>query len=257
MDTETQQILLVTGDYDIVQQVRQALQADNFAIQTAYSHMDGLYSLENGEFNLVLVEANLVDRRSGEITVMALAQVNANLPVIVLAPNGKFPNKVNLPDNVSVSALNENAIRRNVASVLRIAVAGETADRGSFGFSEEAQALFTLSKSLTEVLDLTEVLNRVVEAARRLTQAEEGMILLPDDEAGQLYLRAKVGIDVEVARNFRVRTEDTLAGHVFRNGSPVLIGAQGPQKVKTEYLVNALLYVPILYKGDCIGVNQY
>jgi C4-dicarboxylate-specific signal transduction histidine kinase len=80
------------------------------------------------------------------------------------------------------------------------------------------------------------------------------MILLPDDEAGQLYLRAKVGIDVEVARNFRVKTEDTLAGHVFRDGKPIIIGAQGPQKVKTEYLVNALLYVPILYEGQCIGV---
>src|SRR5262249_54920049 len=54
--------------------------------------------------------------------------------------------------------------------------------------------------------------------------------------------------------NFRVKTEDTLAGRVYATGQPVLIGAQGPQKVKTEYLVNSLLYVPIIYEIQCIGV---
>jgi signal transduction histidine kinase len=104
------------------------------------------------------------------------------------------------------------------------------------------------------VLDLGEVLNRVVEAARRLTNADEGMILLPDESGHQLYLRARVGIDVEVARNFRIKTSDTLAGNVFNAGQPILIGAQGPQKVKTEYFVNSLVYVPILSEGKPIGV---
>jgi C4-dicarboxylate-specific signal transduction histidine kinase len=119
---------------------------------------------------------------------------------------------------------------------------------------EEVQALIDLSRSLTEVLDLSEVLNRIVEAARFLTNAEEGMILLPDGDEGDLYLRAKVGIESEVARNFRVKTKDTLAGHVFSTGDAALVGASGPQKVKTEYFVNALLYVPILLKGTPIGV---
>src|SRR5690606_9639976 len=106
---------------------------------------------------------------------------------------------------------------------------------------EELQTLFALGRSLTEVLDLSEVLNRVVEAARRLTNAEEGMILLPDGQSGQLYLRAKVGIDVEVADNFRIRTHDTIAGTVFQTGLPMLLAESGPQKVKTEYFVNSLL----------------
>ena len=108
----------------------------------------------------------------------------------------------------------------------------------------EINTFFMLSKSLTEVLDLTEVLNRIVEAARFLTNAEEGMILLP--EGDELYLRAKVGIDAGSVRNFRVRTKNTLAGNAFRTGQPILIGASGPQKVKTEYFVNSLIYVPIL-----------
>jgi len=119
---------------------------------------------------------------------------------------------------------------------------------------EEVQTLLALTRSLTEVLDLTEVLNRVVEAARELTGADEGMILLPDGDSDDLYLRARVGMDIREPRNFRIRTSDSTAGQVYQSGHPILIGARGPQKVKTEYFVNALLYVPILFEGQPIGV---
>jgi signal transduction histidine kinase/CheY-like chemotaxis protein len=251
-DAENRRILVVSGDYAVVRQVRRALSNNGFAIQTAYSHRDGLYTLENGAFDAVLVDALMVNRQSGEATATALAQINQRVPVIALMPNGQFP------ANVTTASSSEPSILQTLAAALRMPIS----TTGGFGLSkadspgeiEEIEALFDLSKSLTGVLDLSEVLNRVVEAARRLTKAEEGMILLPDEEGGQLFLRAKVGIDLDVARNFRVKTEDTLAGRVYGTGQPVLIGAQGPQKVKTEYLVNALLYVPILYEGKCIGV---
>jgi len=251
-DLENKRILVVSGEYGIVRQVRKALLNNGFAIQTAYSHRDGLYSLENGAFDAVLVDALMVNRQSGEPTAAALAGVSQNIPVIALMPNGQFP------ANVVSAPSSEPAILQSLATALHIPLG----DQAAFGLTqaevptgdEEIETLFDLSKSLTGVLELSEVLNRVVEAARRLTSAEEGMILLPDEEGGQLFLRAKVGIDVDVARNFRVKTEDTLAGRVYGTGQPVLIGSQGPQKVKTEYLVNALLYVPILYEDKCIGV---
>jgi signal transduction histidine kinase/CheY-like chemotaxis protein len=246
-------ILVVSGEYDIVRRVRKALSSNGFAIHTAYSHRDGLYSLENSTFDAIIVDAAMTDRHSGEVTAATLGKIQSAVPVIAVTSSQ------NLPSNVIPSVADESSILRSLSSALHMPLA----KTGAFSTTkvettarqdEEIEALFDLSKSLTEVLELSEVLNRVVEAARRLTNAEEGMILLPDDDGGQLYLRAKVGIDVEVARNFRVKTEDTLAGRVYASGQPVLIGAQGPQKVKTEYLVNALLYVPIIYEGRCIGV---
>ena len=252
-DAENKRILVVSGDYAIVRQVRKALSNNGFAIQTAYSHHDGMYSLENGTFDVVLVDAMMADRHTGQSTAAALGKVSLSVPIIALMPDQNFP------PNVTSGVANDLSIARTLSNALRVPL-GKTAPFSASKVEtvnrqdEEIETLFDLSKSLTEVLELSEVLNRVVEAARRLTNAEEGMILLPDDDAGQLYLRAKVGIDIEVARNFRVKTEDTLAGRVYASSQPVLIGAQGPQKVKTEYLVNALLYVPIIYEGTCIGV---
>lgn len=262
---EMKRVLVVSGDYSLIHQARLATQMHDFALQTAYSHKDGMYALTNGDFDAAIVDATMTSRTSGEYTLETVALTKPDMPVIALTNSDHITGDHELPSNVIVGGQSEFAILQSLSNALHIPFASAVATsavpleasqvNGSGRESaDEIEALFSLSKSLTEVLELSEVLNRVVEAARHLTDAEEGMILLPDEEGGQLYLRAKVGIDVEVARNFRIKTEDTLAGRVFASGQPVLIGAQGPLKVKTEYLVNSLLYVPIIYETKCIGV---
>jgi signal transduction histidine kinase/CheY-like chemotaxis protein len=280
MNQNSKRILVVASDYGLIRAVKEALTPLSITLQIGYSHIDGLYALENGDFDAVIVDATMVNHRDGQSTLVRLSQLNHAIPMIGLANDPAIMGGKGGASNISVVVPSEIMIRQTVTlalgmdSVPPMAVPAPKPNTKTLAESappaplpttsnlpdvtgnsaDKLQTLFALSKSLTEVLDLSEVLNRVVEAARRLTNAEEGMILLPGDEGGQLYLRAKVGIDVEVARNFRVKTEDTLAGQVFGSGQPVLIGAQGPQKVKTEYLVNALLYVPINYEGQCIGV---
>ena len=118
----------------------------------------------------------------------------------------------------------------------------------------ELQTLSALARSLSAVLDLDDLLSDIVDAAVRLSNAEEGLLLLPDDDGQTLRIRAVMGMDSETARNFSVKTTDTLAGQVFRSGEPMLVGDQGLQKLKTEYLVKSLLYVPLLFKGNIVGV---
>lgn len=264
---DSRRLLIITGNHDVVQQVRRILRDRGFTIQVAYSHLDGTYILENDQFEAVVIESGLVDRVTGQPSFEALAQANPQLHFLVLTDNGQQAWDAPRTEGITYIPFDDQIIYREVADLFGLPVSAATAPLGEARYpftlttdtdprrAEELQTLFDLSRSLTEVLDLSEVLNRVVEAARHLTNAEEGMILLPEDgDDNQLYLRAKVGIDVEVARNFRVKTHDTVAGNVFYTGRPMLIGAQGPQKVKTEYLVNALLYVPIQYKGKRIGV---
>jgi signal transduction histidine kinase/CheY-like chemotaxis protein len=245
-DTPSHQILVIAGDYEVHMRVQSALSRTGCNVRGAYSHRDALYILEHEPVDLSVIDAAMFDRLTGEYTARA-AEKFTNIPQILYAREGLPANYSQPPVEMVIGALDDRTIQRSVMSVL------DTDNLVRSPADSEIQTLFSLTQSLAEVLDLSEVLNRVVEAARHLTGAEEGMILLPDDE-GRLYLRARVGIDDEVARNFRIKTEDTLAGQVFSTGRAVLIGAQGPQKVKTKYFVNSLLYVPILLKGTPIGV---
>ncbi|MEP7290760.1 MAG: GAF domain-containing sensor histidine kinase [Chloroflexota bacterium] len=261
----TRKLLVVTGDYGVVQQVKQVLNGRNFTIHTAYSHLDAVYQLKYELFEVVLVDATMINHKSGEQTALALTQMEKHPPLLIYsALNGAE----RWAQETVIASLDDEALGRGIARVLKLpspnpdtartveqrSFKDDPSSTSVFWRDEEMQTLFSLARSLTEVLELSEVLNRVVEAARHLTNAEEGMILLPDGLSGQLYLRAKVGIDVEVADNFRIRTHDTIAGAVFESGRPILLGDSGPQKVKTEYFVNSLLYVPIIHKGQTLGV---
>jgi len=109
---------------------------------------------------------------------------------------------------------------------------------------QELNAIYAIGRSVTSLLDLNRVLNRVVEAAVYLASAEEGMLLLLDSESGELYLRAAKDVDAKVARNLRVPVDDSTAGRAIRMDRPVFLTGERA-KVATGYLVKALLYVPL------------
>lgn len=118
----------------------------------------------------------------------------------------------------------------------------------------ELEALTMIGRNVTAMLDLDDVLSSVVEAAVRLTDAEEGSLLLLDEESGELYMRASKNFDQKFAQTFRLRVHDSLAGQVIASGEPVVIDKTAPQKIKTAYLVHSLVYVPLQVRGHTIGI---
>ena len=118
----------------------------------------------------------------------------------------------------------------------------------------EMQTLAELARTINSSLDLDSVLQSVVEAAVKLTNADEGSLLLVDDVTGELYMRASRNFQDEFARTFRLPIQDTLAGSVVRSGQPVLMDENTPQKIKTSYLVQSLVYVPLRVHQSVIGV---
>jgi two-component system phosphate regulon sensor histidine kinase PhoR len=118
----------------------------------------------------------------------------------------------------------------------------------------ELETLAQLGKNITRHLDLDRVLSSVVDAAVRLTGAEEGSLMLIDDASGELYIRASKNLDDQLVRTFRIKTEDTLAGEVIRTGEPILMDGENPKKIKTSFLVHSLIFVPLRLQGRTVGL---
>jgi len=101
------------------------------------------------------------------------------------------------------------------------------------------------------------VLNLVVETAVHITKAEEGYLLLVDEQSNELHLRAAQNMGDRYARDFKLQVDDTIAGRVVRTGEPVMFNwleAEQRFKVKTGYLVKSLLNVPLKVRDRVIGV---
>jgi two-component system NtrC family sensor kinase len=148
-------------------------------------------------------------------------------------------------------ALTESAQRRETA---RMAAELRQANDSLTSRLRELEALTGIGQALTSQLDLDAVLSQVIESAVNLTGAEEGSLLLLDEKTGELTMRAAKNFDETFVRTFRVRSDDSLAGHVLRSGQPFLLDESSPQKIKTTYLVHSLLYVPLSVRGRVIGV---
>ncbi len=119
---------------------------------------------------------------------------------------------------------------------------------------DELETIFKVGRAMTSRLDLDQVLAEVIEAAVEITGAEEGSILLPDEETGELYMRASRNFQEDFVRTFRLPVDDTQAGKVFQTGEPLFWNNVDPQKIKTAYLVFSIIYVPLIFHGQVIGV---
>jgi len=116
------------------------------------------------------------------------------------------------------------------------------------------ETLQRIGRAVTALLDLDSVLTAVVDAAVEITGAEEGSLLLLDDNSGELYMRAARNFQDDFVRTFRLPTRDTLAGQVLRTGKPLTLDEKTPRKIKSSYLVHTLIYTPLQIHGRMIGV---
>ncbi len=121
--------------------------------------------------------------------------------------------------------------------------------------AKKLQALHAIGTAIASALDLEALLTRIVESAVFITDAEQGSLLLLDEQTQALNLRAQKGLGEKYARGFSIRTEDSIAGEVVRSGEARRLTSAGEGfKVVTGYLVHAIVYVPIAIRGRVVGV---
>ncbi len=93
---------------------------------------------------------------------------------------------------------------------------------------DELETISEVGQTVTAQLDLDGVLTTIVDAAVKLTGAEEGSILLQDEDTEELYMLAARNFQEDFVRTFRLAVEDTHAGEVIKTGKPVIINADDP-----------------------------
>jgi len=117
-----------------------------------------------------------------------------------------------------------------------------------------AEILPSIAKAILSQLSLDDVLTQAMEQAMNYTSADEITVWLVDEQTGELFLEAGRGTDEEHIQ--RLPVKDTLAGKVIETGKPMRLNRQndGQIKVKTGYLVDAVIYVPLTLGGVTFGV---
>jgi two-component system NtrC family sensor kinase len=261
-------VLVVDDSIDNIDYiVNYVLQPNGYIPCVARDGLEGLHKAQSERPDLILLDLNM-PKMSGIQVLEAMQEQELQIPVILMTFHGSEtlavtafrqgikdyilkPFQVDEMLEAMERALTEVRLRRERNDLMARLV---KANRGMEQRVKELNTLFSIGKSMTGLLDLERLLARLVEAAVYLTGAEEGSLLLVDEQNNELYMMAAQGFDERTARSFRVRVEDSLAGEVIKRGEPVMLTGDEVRRIKTAYLVKSLIYVPLKIGERIIGV---
>ena len=121
--------------------------------------------------------------------------------------------------------------------------------------------LIEISRDLASTLELDPLLNRIVEAARDITDAQAASILLYDDAGRQLYFQVATNMD-PMMRGIAVPM-DSIAGWIVTNRQSVRSGDVHQDKrhfsnvsQTLSFDTRSLMGIPMVTKDKVIGVLE-
>jgi signal transduction protein with GAF and PtsI domain len=88
---------------------------------------------------------------------------------------------------------------------------------------ERYQRLAEISRELASTIDLPALLNKIVQAAADLSNAEAASILLYEESKKQLYFQSATNLDEPFLRGLIVPVEGSIAGWIVTHRRPIII----------------------------------
>lgn len=124
-------------------------------------------------------------------------------------------------------------------------------------YTRDLEAIEVASANLSAFTEPDALYESVVEISSHCIDAEKASLMMPDEETGELSIKATKGMNKWIAKSIRVRVGEGIAGKVFREGSPLII-ADGeknlPSKKRPNYRTDSFVSVPLKIGEETIGV---
>jgi two-component system NtrC family sensor kinase len=263
-------ILIVDDNKEIVSAMSDVLKSKGYSILSAYNGRQGLRLALEKKPDLILLDWNL-PQLSGFQVLQALRERGNMAPVVLMTIYGSEsvavqafrlgirdyiskPFRVPETLNAIERALAEDRLRREKTQMSRqLSEANRLMEQQLL----ELTTLQAIGQSVTSVLELEKVLARVVEAACYFSDARESALLLLEEEEDSLVLRAHHGVDRSRPLDLRFPYSTSPLRQAVESGEPLFLtsgAADYSIKLKTDYLVRSLLYVPLYIQDRPLGV---
>ena len=266
-----ERILVIDDSEEIRSILRDMILGPNgYEVITAHDGQEGIDLALSDHHDLILTDVNM-PRMTGLEVLEKLREAKYEWPVILMTFHGsediavqafrlgvrdyiRKPFAIEEVLTCVERALIESRLRREREELLRRL---ETANQQLNRQIAELRTLYSIGRAVTAVLDIDELLNRVVEASVYLCHAEEGTLYLMEQGTDELYMTAVQSIGEKTSHGTRLRVQDSLISQVIQSGEPAIHSSPPPDpeiKVHSGHLVRDLLNVPLQVKHRTIGV---
>ena len=131
-------------------------------------------------------------------------------------------------------------------------------ERGKFETLIETNTLIN-----SEYTDVRALLNRIIESATRLTEAESSSLILINPQNNKLYFEIALGPKGPDVKRFSLKVGEGIAGWVVQNNRSIIVNDVHADErfdssisEKIGYPTHTILAVPMRLKGKCVGVVE-
>jgi len=128
---------------------------------------------------------------------------------------------------------------------------------------EQLEVLFQMSSSLSSTLELSKILDIIIESAKTLLKAEASSLLLLDETTNELYFASATGNVSERLRNLTVPLDKGIAGACVRTGKPKVVDDTSDDREfypqidrHTGFSTRSVIAAPLIISGKTIGVIE-
>jgi class 3 adenylate cyclase/DNA-binding response OmpR family regulator len=244
--------------------VKYVLEPEGYRTLTAKDGEEGLRIALHYKPDLILLDMNM-PRMDGRVVLRRLHEYNVDIPVIFMTAHGSEDvaievHRLGARDYIRKPFYPEEMLQiiANSMTEIRLRREKEALTRRVLQSNQELQlrvqelnVIYSVGKSVTALMNLKQLLPRIVEAALQITHAEEGFLMLCEND--RLVCRAQKRLNSSRAVASKEEIHDPLALHTINTGQPAVID---PQKFhhKLATLPTSAAYAPLVLRENVIGV---
>ena len=268
MANSRDRILVVESDPVVSDLIgRQALQASGYQVFIASDASTAIAKALQWAPDLIITNINLPGL-SGKDLMVALASQGMSTPVIILAQRGVEAEiiqtfRLGAADYLLLPA-REAEVVSAVSRVLKQVHDRRERDRLAQQLQQTNQELqtrvrelttiFAVGKAVTSVTDQSSLLDKVLDGAIRVTQADLGWFLLRDDTDKPFCLAAERNLPPSLGVRIGQAWDDGISSLVAMSGEPLSIHGEPLKRFKIFGLGLSALIVPIKVQKKVMGL---
>lgn len=268
MANSRDRILIVESDPVVSDLIgRQALQASGYQVFVASDASTAISKALQWAPDLIITNLTLPGL-SGKDLLVALASQGMSTPVIILAPRGAEADviqtfRLGAADYLLLPA-REAEVVSAVSRVLQQVHERRERDRLAQQLQQtnhelqtrvrELTTIFAVGKAVTSVTDQAALLDKVLDGALRVTQADLGWFLLRDDTDKPFFLAAERSLPASLGVRLGQTWDDGISSLVAMSGEPLAIHGEPLKRFKIFALGLSALIVPIKLQKKVIGL---
>lgn len=268
MNAPRERILIVESDPTISDLIaRQTLAPLGYQVRISAEATSALQDAI--QFNPDLIIANLnLPGLSGKDLLVAFSSQGLEMPVIVLAEKGMEGDiiqafRLGAADFLTYP-IREAEVVAAVERILKQVRARREKEQLSRQLAQTNQELqrrvrelttiFAIGKAVVSITDLRALLDKIIEGAVYVTEAEIGWLLTRDERSKTFVLSAFRNLPRSVAANLNKPWDDGLSSLVALSGETLAIHGEPLNRFRVSALGKSALVVPVKVKNEVVGL---